>query len=178
MRKDDLIRVRHMLEAAGAARADSLVLCTQDDSLNLQIALKARRLNKDIRVVVRIFDEDFASALQEQFGFTAFSATDMAAPTFAAAAAGADMTHPITIEGQTMSLARIKVHENGELPRLTIGEVEERYNLSIVLLRRETESDAHPSPNIELQSADTLAVLGGAAEISRLVQANLQRTKQ
>ncbi len=75
--------------------------------MNLQIALKARSLNPDIEVVIRIFDEDFAHSLQEQFGFTALSATEMAAPVFAAAAAGADVTNPISIEGQQLSLARL-----------------------------------------------------------------------
>ena len=88
------------LEGANIKDARTIILASQDDAMNLQIALKARSLNPDIQVVIRIFDEDFAHALQEQFGFTALSATEMAAPVFAAAAAGADVTNPISIEGQ------------------------------------------------------------------------------
>ncbi len=84
-------------------------LCTQNDSLNLKVALKAQRLNPNIHVILRIFDDDFAHGLQEQFGYTAFSATAMAAPAFAAAASGVDMTRPITVEGQSMSLAHLKI---------------------------------------------------------------------
>jgi voltage-gated potassium channel len=76
-----------ILDAAGIRRARVLLLCTQNDSLNMQIAVKARSLNKDIRVIMRIFDADFARALQQQFGFTALSATGMAAPVFAATGA-------------------------------------------------------------------------------------------
>lgn len=85
------------LENAGVAKARNIVLCTQNDSLNLQIALKARKLNPTIHVVIRIFDEDFADSLHEQFGFTALSGTGMAAPVFAAAVAGADVTNPISV---------------------------------------------------------------------------------
>jgi len=87
------------LESAGVRSARVIILCTQNDSLNLKIALKAQRLNPKIHVILRIFDDDFAHGLQEQFGYTDFSATGMAAPAFAAAASGIDMTHPITVEG-------------------------------------------------------------------------------
>ncbi|MCI0520689.1 MAG: NAD-binding protein, partial [Chloroflexi bacterium] len=63
------------LREAGVERARALILCTQNDSLNLQMAVKARSLNPEIRVIVRIFDDDFAQALHAQFGFTAYSAT-------------------------------------------------------------------------------------------------------
>ncbi len=91
-----------MLEAAGIQRARVLVLCTQNDNLNLQIAIKARTMNPNIQVVMRIFDDDFAQALQKQFGFSALSATGMAAPLFAAMAVGMDISPPITVEGQSL----------------------------------------------------------------------------
>ena len=55
------------LDAAGVRQASSIILCTQNDAMNLKIALKARSLNPDIRVVIRIFDDDFAQALTQQF---------------------------------------------------------------------------------------------------------------
>jgi len=70
------------LEAAGIRRAKTIILATQNDSLNLQIAIKARSLNKNIQVVIRNFDAAFARSLREQFGFIALSATGMAALVF------------------------------------------------------------------------------------------------
>ena len=77
------------LIAAGVRQARAIMLCTQQDSLNLQMAVKARSLNPAIQVVLRIFDDDFAESLHKQFGFKAFSATGMAAPAFAAACSSA-----------------------------------------------------------------------------------------
>ena len=71
------------LRAANIQEAETIIPCTQNDSLNLQIALKARSINPNIRVVLRIFDDDFATALEKQFGFIAISATGRAAPAFA-----------------------------------------------------------------------------------------------
>ena len=160
------------LESAGVQRARAIILCTQNDSLNLKVALKAKHLNKDIHVVLRIFDDDFAHALQEQFGYTAFSATGMAAPAFAAAASGVDMTRPITVEGQSMSLAHLKIEPASLLISQTVSEVEQKYNLSVVFIRRNSMSDFHPPADYCLSDQDVLAVLGGPSEIRALASDN------
>lgn len=168
---DDATR-QSALEAAGIRQARTIVLCSQNDSMNLQIAVKARSLNPEIRVVIRIFDDDFAQSLQEQFGFTALSATSMAAPAFAAAAAGADVTRPITVEGEAFSLGRLKVGKSSKLQSLDVSTIEQKYDLSVVLLKRAGDADTHPSGARTLQEGDTLAVLGNPQRISILVHDN------
>jgi voltage-gated potassium channel len=160
------------LEAAGVADAQTIILATQNDSLNLQIAVKARSINKDIRVVVRIFDEEFARSLQEQFGYVALSATGMAAPVFAAAAAGADVTSPISVEGQQLSLARLTIGMNSRLAGKTLGTVEDNYHLNIILVRRDHNSEMHPTDSTILNAGDTLAVLGGPLPLNQLLHDN------
>ena len=160
------------LESANIKDAQTIILASQEDAMNLQIALRARSLNPGIEVVIRIFDEEFAHSLQQQFGFTALSATEMAAPVFAAAAAGADVTHPISIEGQQLSLARLKILPSSDLADKTVGYVEDNYHLNIILLRHDHESEMHPTDTRPLHAGDTLAVLGGPEQLSRLMQAN------
>ncbi|HLO31657.1 MAG TPA: NAD-binding protein [Anaerolineales bacterium] len=160
------------LEGANIKDARTIILASQNDAMNLQIALKARSLNPKIQVVIRIFDEDFAHSLQEQFGFTALSATEMAAPVFAAAAAGADVTNPISIEGQPLSLARLTLLDSSNLADKTVGYVEDNYHLNIILLRHDHQSEMHPTDTRPLHAGDTLAVLGGPEQLSRLMQDN------
>jgi Trk K+ transport system NAD-binding subunit len=160
------------LEAAGVRRARTLVLCSQNDAMNLKIAVKARSLNPRIKVVIRIFDDDFAESLQQQFGFNALSATAMAAPAFAAAAAGTDITDPITVEGQPLSLARLKVDPGSRLKGQTVGEAEQRYGVSVVLIKSDGEQDLHPASDRKLAAGDTLAVLGGPEPINQIVHDN------
>ncbi len=160
------------LDSAGVKQARSIILCIQNDSLNLKVALKARRMNPSIQVILRIFDDDFAQGLQEQFGFSAFSATGMAAPAFAAAASGVDMTRPITVEGQSMSLAHLKIDPASVFKNNTITEVEQEYKLSVVFVRRDSTSDFHPPADYRLAVNDELAVLGGLSEIRSLASAN------
>jgi voltage-gated potassium channel len=160
------------LEAAGIKRAKTIILATQNDSLNLQIAVKARSYTPDIRVIIRIFDEDFAKSLQSQFGFSALSATGMAAPVFAVAAAGADVTNPISVEGQLLSLARLTIPEGSELSTQTVGYIEDHYHLNIILVRHDHRSEMHPTDSTQLHAGDTLAVLGGPEALNHLLQDN------
>ncbi|GAB4495999.1 MAG: potassium channel protein [Anaerolineales bacterium] len=162
------------LEAAGIRKARAIMVCIQDDSANLQISVKARSLNPKIDVIVRIFDEDFAEALHQQFGFKALSATSMAAPAFAAAAAGVEMTRPIIVQGQAMSLATLTVSERSFLVNQSIEWVERRYEVSVVMLNQpEGRSDPHPAPDIILLNGDEVVVLGDPSEIARLSQENI-----
>ncbi len=161
-----------VLDAARVREARTIILCMQNDAVNLQVALKARSINPDIRVVIRIFDEDFAKALREQFGFMALSATVMAAPVFAAAAAGADITNPISIEGQQLSLARLTLPASSKLAGKTVGFVEDTYHLNIILIRFDHRSEMHPTDSRIINIGDTLAVLGGPAQLSRLMHDN------
>lgn len=160
------------LEAANVKDARAIIMASQNDSMNLQIALKARSLNPKIQVVVRIFDEDFAHALQEQFGFIALSATEMAAPVFASAAAGVDVTNPISIEGQLLSLARLTIAKDSPLDNKTVGYVEDSYHLNVVLLRHDHQSEMHPTDKTVIRTGDTLAVLGSADQLKTLIHVN------
>src|SRR5512138_2586597 len=160
------------LEGANIRTAHTIILASQNDAMNLQIALKARSLQPNVQVVIRIFDEDFAHALHEQFGFMAMSATEMAAPVFAAAAAGADVTNPISIEGQQLSLARLAIRPTSILAEKTVGFVEDNYHLNVILIRDDHQSEMHPTDKSPLHAGDTLAVLGGPEQLSRLMQDN------
>jgi voltage-gated potassium channel len=161
-----------VLESANIRRARSILLCTQNDSLNLQMALKARSMNPDLDVVIRIFDDDFAMALQHQFGFRALSATGMAAPIFASSAANIDITPPITIEGQPNCLARIHINDRSSLINKSLGALEDQFNLSIVFLSHDGISDTHPSAHLSVSAGDTIAILGDPQAINSLVHEN------
>lgn len=168
---DDASRLT-TLEAAGVKKAHTIVLCTQNDALNLNVALQARGLNPSIQVVVRIFDEDFANSLQDQFGFIALSATAMAAPAFAAAASGVDITNPITVEGESLSIARLVVAPKSSLKRFLVGTFEQEYNVSIVLLKHDGRQEMHPPASQSIAAGDTLVVLGTPDRLSVLVHDN------
>jgi voltage-gated potassium channel len=157
---------------AGVRRAKSIIMCVQNDALNLKTALKARALNPNIKVIIRIFDDDFAEELHTQFGFSALSGTAIAAPAFAASAAGADITNPINIEGESLSLARLTVSPNSDLNGKSIGQIEDGYSVSIVLVRHNHNTELHPTDSMLVKGGDSLAVLGRSEKLNILVHAS------
>ncbi|MCP4359696.1 MAG: hypothetical protein GY796_16945 [Chloroflexi bacterium] len=160
------------LRGAGIVKARALVICTQNDSVNLQIAFKARKLNPHINIVIRIFDDEFGQSIQEQFGFRAMSATGMSAPVFATAAANVDITRPITIEGESLSLARLEIQPLSNLINQSMSDLEQNYDVSVVLLRQDGVSTFHPAGDCQLKEGATIAILAGHSQISHLVDDN------
>lgn len=160
------------LEGAGTARARAILLCTQNDVLNLQIAFVAQRLNPAIEVVVRIFDDDFAADVAARFGFRALSATGLAAPAFASAASGVDVTRPITVDGRPFSLASLTLRRGSPLAGRSVGDIEGAFEVSVVLLRRDGASDPHPAAERRVAEGDVVAVLGEPERIARLTAEN------
>jgi Trk K+ transport system NAD-binding subunit len=158
-----------VLISAGIPRARAVVLCTQNDSLNLRMALKSRSLNPKIEVVIRIFDDDFANSLQAQFGFRAMSATGMAAPLFAATAAHVDITPPITIEGQPHILAQLQVDPSSRIVDMTVNALEETYRVSVILLCKDGNRIFHPAGREIVRPGNTIAVFGEPDNINLLL---------
>jgi voltage-gated potassium channel len=160
------------LEAAGIRKAKTIILCMQNDSLNLQIALKARSLNSTIQVIIRIFDEDFAKSLHDQFGFTALSATEMAAPIFAAAAAGMNVSNPISIEGQQLVLAYLTVTKNSVYVGKSVGSIEDKYQINILFVRIDHRSEMHPPDDRRLSSDNIIGIIGSPEQIQQMINDN------
>ena len=161
------------LRGANITKARAMIICTQNDSVNLQIAFNARKRNPQINIVIRIFDEEFGQTINDQFGFRALSATGMSAPVFATAATGADITRPLTIEGESLSLAKLEIPRRSRLVGMSMADVEENYEVSVVYLRRNGESDFHPAGKRTLEAEDTIAIFGGQAQIGQVVNDNL-----
>lgn len=166
---DDAARDSVLL-GAGIERARAIILAIQNDALNLKIALKARALNPQIDVIVRIFDDDFAEALRKQFGFTAMSATSLAL--FAATAAGVDLSQPVTVDGHPLSVSRLIIAAGSSLSALTVGAVEQRYDVSVVMIHSSEGTDMYPPDARRLKAGDSVAVFGAPESVNRLAGDN------
>src|SRR5690606_13667816 len=71
------------LRAASVQTCQALVVLSTDDNVNLEAALSGRQLKPDLRVVLRLFNGDFARRVQRAFGVTAsYSVSYVAAPSF------------------------------------------------------------------------------------------------
>ena len=100
-----------VLEQLHIGTARAIVAATSDDLVNLSAALNARAVRGDLRVVVRLYDPDFALRVQHGFKirFTR-SVSQLAAPAFAAAAIGSEVIATVPVGDKRMILfARLRV---------------------------------------------------------------------
>lgn len=161
------------LEDAGFSRARTLIICTSNDTLNLQIAIKARSINTRARILVRVFDEQFASQIENQFGIDlVFSASTLAAPAIAGAATQSDVSSPISLSGRTLSLARLVVSQHSPFIGMSIEVFENRFDVTVVLLERNHQADLHPHNNIILNASDNLAIFAEPKTLVGLTRLN------
>jgi hypothetical protein len=77
-------RLERTLRDAGVLRAKALLSVTNDDLANLEIGLNTKQLRPDLRVVLRIYDQELAASLREQLDIHfAFSMSAIAAEVLA-----------------------------------------------------------------------------------------------
>jgi Trk K+ transport system NAD-binding subunit len=95
------------LRRAEIDRAAALALVTQDDAGNVDLALLARELNPTVRVVLRMFNMNLGAGVRELLGdCEVLSTSEIAAPSFVAAALDERAATYIDVSGHTLVVAR------------------------------------------------------------------------
>ncbi|HEX5719692.1 MAG TPA: NAD(P)-binding protein [Thermoanaerobaculia bacterium] len=102
-------RLNDTLLRAGIAKARAVIAATDDDAVNLGIALAARQSSPGIRTVVRLFDADFARKVESTLGIdAAMGASSIAAPTFVASALFPGVVKAFLIQDRLLVLQQRK----------------------------------------------------------------------
>lgn len=165
-------RDRTILRQARLRHARALIADINGDLVNIEIALAARALRPDIRVILRAFDEDLDRRLEQTFGAnSAFSASALAAPTFSAAAVSREIDYviPLGEDGALLGVTQLEVRKDG-LPQ-TAQQLETEYGVRVV------QVDSSTPKNIDrtrLQAGATLTLLGTLAALEAVRVRNLQ----
>jgi Trk K+ transport system NAD-binding subunit len=111
-----------VLRRASINTAQALLALSTDDSINLEAALQGRALKPDLRVVLRLFDGDFAGRVQQAFGITSSkSVSYLAAPAFTAAVLEQELIGTISVERQVLLVAEVRVEPGSALDGGTVG---------------------------------------------------------
>ncbi|WP_329304210.1 NAD-binding protein [Streptomyces sp. NBC_00659] len=118
-----------VLEAAKIHRAHALLALTSADTMNLEAVLSARTLNPDLRVVLRLYDDDFATAVYRTLRAAhpgaltrSRSVSHLAAPAFAGAMLGRQILGAIPVERRVLLFAAVDVGGHPQLEERTVGE--------------------------------------------------------
>ncbi|MFG3550891.1 NAD-binding protein [Streptomyces sp. NPDC047725] len=116
-----------VLEAAKIHRAHSLLALTSVDTTNLEAVLYGRSVRPDLRVVLRLYDDDFATAVYRTLRAAHPSAltrsrsvTHLAAPAFAGAMMGRQILGAIPVERRVLLFAAVRVAGHPQLEGRTV----------------------------------------------------------
>ena len=169
-------RLATTLQTAGIRKAQSLIVCTSNDHMNLEVTMRARDLNPDIRIVVRMWEDQFATQIQRFMNVEAvLSATDIAAPSFAGSAVGIEVTQTLTVGGVDFSMIRLTVAPGSFLDGKTIGSLQDEEDMDIVLHGNGPEVEVHPPPDVTVHASDTLVIFAQHHKITDVVARNQGR---
>ena len=101
------------LLAAGIQKANTLVLASNDDALNLAILTQARILNPRIRIINRLFNSGLGDRLDQTLpDHVSLSVSALAAPVFAFAALGNKAIGQLRLFNQTWPIYEEVIHEH------------------------------------------------------------------
>ena len=118
-----------VLEAAKVHRAHALLALTSSDTTNLEAALSARALKSDLRVALRLYDDDFATAVHRTLRTAhpdaltrSRSVSHLAAPAFAGAMMGRQILGAIPVERKVLLFAALLVAGHPQFEGRTVAD--------------------------------------------------------
>jgi len=150
------------LRQAGLDTCLALVSVTSSDIVNLETALNARALREDLRIVLRLTDDDLAERLQKTIGNTiSRSVPYLAAPAFAAAMLEHQVLRTIAVGRHVLLIADVQVADQAGLAGSFIGDTEHDGQARVLALQVSGSSglDWSPHRGYLLAPGDRLVVL-------------------
>jgi Trk K+ transport system NAD-binding subunit len=160
-----------VLCAAGVERARAFVAVEDDDVGNLHAALAAQELNPSPRVVLRLFDADFARRVERAFGIrTSRSVSALAAPAFAAAALGGEVLAVVPVGPRALVIASSTVAPESQAVGRTVAALESSISGRLLLLTRSGQNQWRPAPDERLAAGDRVVAVTTRAGLASLLQ--------
>jgi Trk K+ transport system NAD-binding subunit len=160
-------RDERILEQAGLAQAKALIAATDNDLVNVTIALHARKTAPEVPVVVRLFDQNLAGHLRSSLGIRqGYSTSALAAPSFVAAALGDTVLTTFEAGGESWAIEQHAVEDASPW----VGRRLRDYAATgpVVLAHgRGTDFSTDPDPDKVLAAGDRLTVLAAARRCPR-----------
>ncbi|MEU6993818.1 NAD-binding protein [Streptomyces sp. NPDC046465] len=135
-----------VLEAAKVHRAHALLALTSADTINLEAALYARSVKPDLRVALRLYDDEFATAVYRTLRAAhpnaltrSRSVSALAAPAFAGAMMGRQILGALPVERSVLLFAALDVSLQPQLTGRRIADVFRPGAWRVVALERSSD---------------------------------------
>ena len=160
------------LRAAHLDTCLALVSVTSLDIVNLETALTARALRDDLRIVLRLTDDDLAERLEKTTGNTiSRSVPYLAAPAFATAMLEHQVLRTIDVGRHVLLIAEIRVADQAGLAGSLISGTEQDGQARVLALQAGGMAalDWSPQRGYQLAAGDRLIVLATRRGLGRFL---------
>ncbi len=168
--------LREALLKANLLAAKSIIIATDNEMLNLEIALMARTLNPHSHLVMRTYGRGLSRYLTNLLTNVQVVGTDqVAAEAFAGAAFGENIISLFCYHDKTILVTEYQIEEIDTLHGLLVSEV--AYGYGVVVILHQTppqEAVLMPSDDIRLAVGDRIVVLSSIDGLKRIEQGTLQ----
>jgi Trk K+ transport system NAD-binding subunit len=161
------------LHAASIDTAKALVVVSTDDVTNLQAALNARAVRSDMRVVLRLFDDDFAGRVQKAFNInTSRSVSRLVAPAFAASLLDRDVIVTIPVDRHALLVAAVRVLPGSPLEGTQLDLVDKMETLRVIGMSSADSAWVDWSPDLRriMNAGDRVVVVARRAALRALLE--------
>ena len=169
-----------VLVDANIAEAKSLIVATDDDLVNVELAVNAKELRPDINIVLKMFDQRLANKLQAAFGIrAAFSATALAAPAFAAASHCDTVLDSIHLGEHLLVTAEIEVEAKSQLLRYNFLKLQREVEMTVLCYQQiGHKAQMHPTNLCNIHAGDKMTVICTLPNLERLHELNKPLNKK
>ncbi|MEU8568914.1 NAD-binding protein [Streptomyces pathocidini] len=147
-----------VLEAAKIRRSRAFLALTSNDSTNLEAVLYARETRPDLRVVLRLYDDEFSTTVYRTLRDSypgartrSRSVSALTAPAFAAAMMGRQVIGAIPVQRRVLLFAVVEVAGHPELEGRTVAEAFEAGAWRVLALDVASPEDRSPDLTAPLQ---------------------------
>lgn len=154
-------RLPQTLLSLGIERARCLVAVIDEDRANLQTALIARRLNPNLRVVLRIFDPDLAARVERSLEIEiSRSPAALTAPALVAAAVGGHVIATIQVADQVLFITSTTIEAGSEADGNNVACLEDAPESDTVGIECRVLLVSHNGQQIWTPDRDTMLYAG------------------
>src|SRR5438105_2546429 len=171
------IREKEVLEQAEVRHARGVLIMTKDDLTNIGAALMVRHLNAEVRIVMRLFNQNLVTRLGKAFhNIFALSTSDLTAPLFALTALTGQALGSIRLEGVKDGLRQVaewSVPAGSGLVGTSVADLAITCNFQVLAHRLpdgkerfllDVDGEAHLSPG------DRLIICGEPHKIAEILE--------
>lgn len=166
-------REQGVFDDLNVAEARSIILATNDDLANLEMAIDARKLNPQIRVILRMFDQELAAKLRESFDMPlTFSTSELAAPLFATSSFDESIMNSFYVGDTLFVIANLVIQPTSELINTPIREIGKQSRVFVLRHVRDGQTTLFPSAETLFQEGDQIMIQAEPETLTRIHEQN------